>query len=95
MKKVYVEKLAVPPLQALSELEPVYQALRSAAERANDLHAYMSAELTLASMDCCRYALAQPQCYIDKPHYLVAEPEDEPSMLFRERCRFVYNGAIG
>lgn len=95
MLEVHVEQLTVSPQVAVEELERVYRALLKAAERENDLRSFLSAELTLASLDSCRWALLQPQCYIGPPRYLKAEPTDSPSDLFRARCRFVYNAAIG
>lgn len=94
MKKVYVEKLAVPFEQALPELKSTYEALKQAAQRENNLHAFLSAELTLATLEMATNMLRQPKCYGDKAHYLTAEPEDSAERLFQERCRFVYNAAF-
>lgn len=94
MLKVYLEKLKGEPLEVIAELEAAYRALRAAASRENDLFHFLKAELALATLDSCRGALRQPQCYPDKPYFLLAEERDTPQGLFAERCAYVYNSPI-
>jgi len=95
MQQVFIDKLTVSPEEALDTLEPVYRALRAAAAQANDLHSYLTAELALASLQSCRWALLQPQCYVGSPFYLKAEPQDSAEVLFKARCDYVYNAPQG
>lgn len=95
MQQVFIEQLSAAPNVAVPELEAAYLALKKAASRENNLFAFLKAELALASLESCRYALDQPQCYIGKPHYLLAEEGDSAELLFEQRCRFVYNAAMG
>lgn len=91
MLEMSLENGADPSPEMLTELTRAYQALKSAAVRENDLHAFLSAELSLASLEQCWFRLEQPQCYGGKPHYLKAEPTDTPEQLFQQRCSFVFN----
>lgn len=83
------------PSEMLQELTQVYQALKKAAVRENNLHAFLAAELSLVTLEECRYRAMQPQCYAGTAHYLKAEPTDTAEQLFEHRCRFVYNAPCG
>lgn len=95
MLKVYLKKLKGEPLEVLDELEAAYRALHTAAARENDLFHFLKAELALATLNSCRWALRQPQCYPDGPYFLLAEEHDSAQALFTERCAYVFNCPIG
>lgn len=95
MQKVILGKIQGDPVQLLDELQPVYEALREAASRANDLHAFLGAELSLASIQSARWGLERPQNYMGPVHYLKADTNDSAEELFRARCLFVHNAAMG
>lgn len=94
MLKVYFKDLANIPEVVLAEAVPLFQQLREAAIAENDLHAFLCAELTLASLTSVPHMLAQPQCYREQAYYLKGEPTDSVDTLLAQCMSYVYNGAF-
>jgi hypothetical protein len=82
MLKIPLEQLTVPPEQALAELRPLYEALRSAAMRENDLRTFLSAEVTLLTLTFAESMLEHRASLRHPPFYLKAEAHDPLEDLY-------------
>lgn len=72
----------------------IYSGLRDAAKRENDLFSYLSADMSLATLDLALHMLAAPNSYIEQPCYYKADATDDVDTLLKMRLRYVYNGAF-
>lgn len=94
MQKVYFNKLLGDPLVALETAYSLYTCLREAAMRENDLRTFVSADMTVATLDHAKEAFADPMFYAEAPHYYKAEAQDELEKLYLMRLGYVQNYAI-
>lgn len=87
MKKVFIKDTTLT-IKEIDELIMLHEALSHIHAKANNLHKFLSAEVSIQSLNFCLCAMKQPECYMEAPHYLIPEPSDDVVELLRLRIQF-------
>lgn len=95
MKWIYLSALPGNGLDVANELILVYTALKSAADKENNLRSFLRAELMITSLNLCIDSVHNPEWYIYPPRFLYIEDTDSVEEILAERFRYVYNAPIG